>query len=240
MTTPRIDTYLIVQSGARITADGHLSIRVPLGAWSDIVLVAATYAGFAAAATQLQTQLNAAAIGVVFTVTPADNSVTIAGDGNFELTWEDTELSDYFGFRLSSYTGATSYASDADPTGRITLTFPAEVEYFDLVERQYSTSHAGVIGGYSLARHAGQTMTYFALSDEAAHFASVIRRSLAGLGNLIWIDSTNGNPFDWTAAAWTGPRALTVMEPAEYDLAQWLSTPSALARRLTIDYLECV
>lgn len=239
MSQPKIETWLIVQSGARITADAHLTITHSISGAADVTLTAGTYKGFAAAAAQLETAIDAAFPGEAFTVTVTGDTIIISEADNFSLTWEDTELQGYFGYASTTYAGTNSYTSDTGPYGKITMTLAMDFEWGDRLLRKQTTRHDGVTSGILLVRHEMQRCTLMLTNTEAAHFVTVLRRMQYGIPARIWLDSTNASTFAWTLAAWTGGRDLALLDPsAELDLASWLNAPWATYRTVTIDCVE--
>ena len=238
----KIETWLIVQSGARITADGHLQVRTTAGpgAWQNVGLTAGTYKTFADAAQELEDELNndAAAVGV-WTVTASGDSVTIACTAAFDLTWYDEEVKEYFGYGAEEVTNQTSLVSDELPRGRITLNHEMDIDYFIIVPHRHAQDHASRRYGTAYDLRHGQTCRLLVDNTEAAHMHIVLQRLQQGYPARVWLDSSLSGTFDWTNADWKKGRDLALQDTGGVvSFNSWITVPTAYHRSVELRMVE--
>jgi len=248
--TSKIESWFVSQAGARIVdaaAGGHCQVNavaapgVPGGAPGTLITMAAgTYKTFDLAAAQLEAKLQAAFPAAGFSVLTGTDTIRISAVGwNFSLWWTDGEAQAYFGFASASYINQTTISSDTNPSGKITLEKPFDVEFWDEDISTQARRHDGTLAGTSLARLEGQKCRFFLISTEMAHFQLVLTRLNYGIPARIWIDSSASGAFDWTAADWVKGRDLAKYNAAAaVDLAQWTTPPWIGWRNLEIDFVE--
>lgn len=236
----RIESWLIVQTGARLTSDGHLTVENDATGFTyNVQLEADVYSKFTLAAGQLKTALNTNTVGLAFDVTTSGDTITITSNPSCTLTWNDTDARAYFGFASTTYATFLSLTSDADPTGRITLNGGLVPEFFDLLIRQHSPGHNGVTLGTFLAMQQGCTFTGTVIDSEIEHLVSVLSRFQAGIPGSVWLDGTNDANFDFATDEWTGIRHMALYDPhSELDLANWLAPPICIFRKVSFKMLE--
>jgi len=244
MSRSRIETWLVVERGARSAAEGHLQVNVPpAGAWPGAPgeLLQGTVTSFADACASLDAALTAAEPALAWTVTPGLDYCTISTVGGvdaFDLRFMDSEISDYFGFAAAEYLNVTSITSTR-PAGRITMQHPVVPEWWDEISRDVATGHRGSSAGVAFARREGQRIAVPVASTEMEHFVGVLMRLRHGIPGRVWIDYTAAAAWAWTAAGWTGGRPLALYDPsATVDLSRWLTAPWIGLRSVELDLVE--
>jgi len=245
----KIESWLVVQSGARITADGHLRVRTTAGpgAWISVTLTAGTYKTFDLAVAELAAALNAdaAAIGAWSASAPLD----VAGFGtvaqSFDWEWLDLETATYFGFSDIQGTstlllGITWAAiSDIDSTGKVTLAHPMDVDYTIVLPHRHTEDHAARRFGTDYTIRHGQDCRFIVNDNEEGAFVGCLKRLTQGYPARIWLDATLSGTFDWTNADWKKGRDLALVDPAaDLDLTNWLAADVAYYRRLELRMVE--
>jgi hypothetical protein len=237
----KLETWLEVQSGARLTADGHLGIGYPTGAAAVAVSIApGTFQTFASAAAGLEAALQLAFPAAAFTVATGTDVINIAAaTANFDMEWKDEEAQAYFGYNQAVYINKANQRSDTTPSGRRTCTHGAVPRFGIELLRRGKTNHAGVAGGTYLATHALDSRRYRITATEIAHFLKIAQRIALGIPMRAWLDSTNGNPFAWTAADWVAGRDLALVDPSQAkNLADWVTAPWTHYRDVSLDCKE--
>ena len=244
----KIETWLTVQAGARITAEGHLRVRTTAGpgAWQTVTLDAATYKTFALAAQELEDELNndGGAVGVWTVSVAGGDSAVISCTVAFDLQWLDLEAGAYFGYASDVYSstlflGSEILVSVLPPLGRLTFTHPMDIDYFVLLPHRHSEDHAARRFGTAYTLRHGQVCRFIISNDEVPGFGEVLNRLMSGTAARVWLDSAVAGTFAWTDAAWKGGRDLALVDPAQQlQLTQWLASDVALYRRLELRMVE--
>jgi len=238
-----LQPWLTIQQGGRSAADGHVGIALAGNPLQACELAEGTYETMALFAIGLQVALNAVGlVGVVWTVTPVGDGITIsvAGvGGNVDLAWTDLEVSEYAGFDLPIYSNFASITSDGYPAGRITPVTPADiVEYWDEPIRSPHQAHDGRTRALSFARRQGQTMVWVFRRDEYLHAALVLRRILSGNPFSASLGASN-IAFSWTATGWYLRRRLALVSPdSVIDFAARQTYLTDIYRSVTLDAVE--
>jgi len=237
----KIESWLVIAPGARITADGHLQVRATGGgAFTVVPLTAGTYKTFDLAAQELEDQLNALAGGIgAWTVTVSANSVNIACSAAYDLSWQDQEVKEYFGFGADDVTNQTSIDSDEPPRGKITLVNPIDIDFFIILPHRHAQDHTSKRFGYSYPLRFGQKCRFMLGNDEIVHFYVCADRMQQGYPVRVWLDASLAGSFDWTNADWKKGRDLALQDTsAVVSLTDYLSLPAAYHRRVELQMVE--
>ena len=230
----RIDSSITIAEGARYATTGHLSFEQ--GASGEIALwiTPNTYTG----PTTLLTNLNSVFTTLGSTATWTTGGVSGFGDVT-TITWYDEELRDYLGYS-GTLSGATSYTTDQQPSATWTPTLEPDWEWRWMAERRSIQDHRAYPMAAHLATHIGERVTLYAVTtDEHESMWRLVKRLTEGETWRVWMDSSNGNPGDWTNANWQGYRDVGLSKMGSTaNLERFLAAPSDIIKQLTLDLVE--
>lgn len=192
----------------KVVSGANDKLKIDDGTEYTITLTAGRYRDVIALASEIQTQLNASASSVTFTVTVNSTTglVAIAGDASWTLDWDTstygTTLRDDLGFTGSETPSSNTYTATSQPVGSFYPSEPVEADDrpSDTASDRWDSDTMQQEGRTGVIATKGGTVAYYRRSiqlllpqDDLSAFVGFLARAREGYSFAFYHDRTE----DW-------------------------------------------